>query len=179
MSQQVLLLVLAPASLLIKRQYMRTMRAGTFLTAIAAPVQDVVSNAQLILPAAAADGTDLAFRSGASTQDSCTSLQFRVLLGRDVQAGQFPAYVLFDSQRNLQLPVQITVVALPVLSMNTRSINVPADRSAFAVPVGLSKPAGERGVTVQLQVLDSGAAKVSREHMQHHGLATQSTLAAT
>eukprot|EP00878_Enallax_costatus_P017357 GHUV01018230.1.p1 GENE.GHUV01018230.1~~GHUV01018230.1.p1 ORF type:complete len:508 (+),score=150.90 GHUV01018230.1:142-1665(+) len=123
--------------------------------------QDDISNAQLIIPAAAADGSELVFRSGASMQDNCTSLQFRVLLGREAQAGQYPAYVLFDSlQRSLQLPVQITVLTLPMLSMKSRYINVPADQSAFAVPVGLSYPAGDGGVTVRLQAVDSSAAKV-------------------
>lgn len=124
-------------------------------------LQDAISNAQLVLPGAASDGSNLVFRSGANAANSCRNLQFRLLLGREATAGRYPAYVLLPGlQRILQPPMQLVVESLPMLSMQSRFINVRADQTAFSVAVKLDRPAGEQGVTVQLQLLGSGAARV-------------------
>lgn len=133
-------------------------------------MQDAANDAQLVLQQVTATGGSLAFRSSSSAaaardKDSavgdCTSFDFPVLLNGTSKHGNVTARLLLPKVGlDLRLQEPITVQVPLLVSVVNTLINVSADARPFKVAVSLSRPAPAGGVAVQLQLGETGAAKV-------------------
>lgn len=137
---------------------------------VLAPVQDAGDDAQLVLQHVTAQGGSLAFPTispsaaadGSSARSAdCTSFDFPVLLDGSSKHGNISARLLLPKAGlDLRLHEPIVVEVPLLLSVATRSINVSADSTPFAVGVSLNRPAPAGGVSVQLKLGQEEAARV-------------------